>query len=211
MSEALDTVSTPSSDGLSLGTCARCGGPVDVRARHLIIDGPAVLTYCSQVCATRRYEAVTPPPPPMQPRYSPLRHLLHVAVGIPMLVFTSGYLPPKLQSTATPSAAATVPAAPAEEPTFGPSWPPTENDWLAEIASDAWLHPLDGPARRMPIRDGRVFGAERPGDRPGECRGGHCGVDLGGEVWGEPVHAAHDGIVDRVQRGPNEEHGGLYV
>jgi murein DD-endopeptidase MepM/ murein hydrolase activator NlpD len=25
------------------------------------------------------------------------------------------------------------------------------------------------------------------------------------------VHAAHDGVVDRVQRGPNEEHGGLYV
>ena len=82
---------------------------------------------------------------------------------------------------------------------------------MAEIAADAWLHPLDGPMRRMPIRDGRVFGAERPGDRPGECRGGHCGVDLGGEVWGEPVHAAHDGVVDRVQRGPNEEHGGLYV
>jgi murein DD-endopeptidase MepM/ murein hydrolase activator NlpD len=82
---------------------------------------------------------------------------------------------------------------------------------MAEIASDAWLHPLDGPKRRMPIRDARVFGAERPGDRPAECRGGHCGVDLGGEVWGEPVHAAHDGVVDRVQRGPNEDHGGLYV
>jgi murein DD-endopeptidase MepM/ murein hydrolase activator NlpD len=25
------------------------------------------------------------------------------------------------------------------------------------------------------------------------------------------VHAAHEGVVDRVQRGPNEEHGGLYV
>jgi murein DD-endopeptidase MepM/ murein hydrolase activator NlpD len=63
----------------------------------------------------------------------------------------------------------------------------------------------------MPIRDSRVFGAERPGDRPGECSNGHCGVDIGGEVWGEPVHAAHDGVIDRVQRGPNEEHGGQYV
>jgi murein DD-endopeptidase MepM/ murein hydrolase activator NlpD len=25
------------------------------------------------------------------------------------------------------------------------------------------------------------------------------------------VHAVHDGVVDRVQRGPNEDHGGLYV
>jgi murein DD-endopeptidase MepM/ murein hydrolase activator NlpD len=107
--------------------------------------------------------------------------------------------------------AAAAPIAPPEEPAFGPAWPPSESDWMSEIAHDAWLHPLDGPARRMPIRDARVFGAERPGDRPGECRGGHCGVDLGGEVWGEPVHAAHDGVVDRVQRGPNEEHGGLYV
>src|SRR5690242_18627407 len=95
MSEALDTVSPPStSDGLSLGTCARCGGPVEVRSRHLIIDGPAVRTYCSQSCATRRGE-ITPPPPPMRRRYSPFRQLLHVAVGLPMLVFTSGYVPPK--------------------------------------------------------------------------------------------------------------------
>jgi murein DD-endopeptidase MepM/ murein hydrolase activator NlpD len=74
-----------------------------------------------------------------------------------------------------------------------------------------WIHPLDGPVRRMPISDGRVFGAERPGERPAECRSGHCGVDIGGEVFGEPVHAAHDGVIDRVQRGPNEDHGGLYV
>jgi hypothetical protein len=212
MSEALDTDSPPSPDGLSLGLCARCGGPVEVRSRHLIIDGPAVRTYCSQYCATKRGE-LTPPPPPMRPRYSPLRGLLHVVVGVPMLVFTSGYVPdtkpldPSVTTTKLPAAAIIPP----DEPTFGPAWPPTEQDWLAEIASDAWLHPLDGPTRRMPIRDGRVFGAERPGDRPGECRGGHCGVDLGGETWGEPIHAAHDGVVDRVQRGPNEEHGGLYV
>jgi murein DD-endopeptidase MepM/ murein hydrolase activator NlpD len=36
-------------------------------------------------------------------------------------------------------------------------------------------------------------------------------VDLGGEIWGEQVHAAHDGVVDRVQRGPNDDHGGEYV
>ena len=63
----------------------------------------------------------------------------------------------------------------------------------------------------MPVRDSRVFGADRPGDRPIECRKGHCGVDLGGEIWGEQVHAAHDGVVDRVQRDANEAHGGHYV
>ena len=82
---------------------------------------------------------------------------------------------------------------------------------MAEILRDVWLHPLAGPIRRMPRVDGAVFGAERPGDRSPECKNGHCGVDIGGDVWGEPVLAAHDGFVDRVQRGPNEDHGGLYV
>jgi murein DD-endopeptidase MepM/ murein hydrolase activator NlpD len=63
----------------------------------------------------------------------------------------------------------------------------------------------------MPARDSRVFGAERPGDRPVECLSGHCGVDLGGEIYGEPVLAAHAGVVNRVQRGPNDDHGGRYV
>jgi murein DD-endopeptidase MepM/ murein hydrolase activator NlpD len=138
-----------------------------------------------------------------------------VVVGVPMLVFTSGYTPPAPSPVASvaihaPATAHSAEVAP-EPPRFGPTWPPSEQDWMAEIASDAWMHPLDGPNRRMPVRDARVFGAERPGDRPGECRNGHCGIDIGGETWGEPVHAAHDGVVDRVQRGPNEDHGGLYV
>ncbi|HWE31077.1 MAG TPA: M23 family metallopeptidase [Polyangia bacterium] len=209
MSEAIDTISPLPTDGLSLGTCARCGDPVDVRTRHLIIDGPAVRTFCSQACATKPAELAPAPSPPRRAR---AQHLLRIGVALPMLVFTSGYTPQQAPHAA-PAMVSAAPASvtPAEPPSFGPAWPPTEKDWLAEIASDAWLHPLDGPVRRMPIRDARVFGAERPGDRPGECRGGHCGVDLGGEVWGEPVHAAHDGVVDRVQRGPNDEHGGLYV
>jgi murein DD-endopeptidase MepM/ murein hydrolase activator NlpD len=132
-----------------------------------------------------------------------------VGVGLPFLALVSPHDPPK--PPPMPHAVAITPAPKViEEPTFGPAWPPTEQDWQAEIASDAWVHPLDGPKRRMPIRDSRVFGAERPGDRPAECNNGHCGVDLSGP-WGEPVHAAHDGVVDRVQRGPNEEHGGMYV
>jgi murein DD-endopeptidase MepM/ murein hydrolase activator NlpD len=212
MSEALDTFSPTVNAGRSLGTCARCGGPVDVRTRHLMIEGKAIRTYCSQSCATTPLAVVAPAEAPAPLRRSPLRHIARIAVGLPMLVFTSGYTAPKrAESLASAPLIAAAPVTPPEPPTFGPAWPPTEKDWLAEIASDAWLHPLDGPGRRMPIRDARVFGAERPGDRPGECRGGHCGVDLGGEVWGEPIHAAHEGVVDRVQRGPNEDHGGLYV
>lgn len=209
MSEAVETLSLPPPT-LTLGTCVRCGGLVDVRTRHLQIEGSQVRVYCSQGCATApRLPAIAPPPPS---RRAPWWHrLLRFAAGVPILVFTSGYTPPAPPPSPTAAMAVTTPQPPPEPPRFGPSWPPSEQDWLAEIASDAWLHPLDGPTRRMPVRDARVFGAERPGDRPAECRSGHCGVDIGGEVWGEPVHVAHDGIVERVQRGPNEEHGGLYV
>jgi murein DD-endopeptidase MepM/ murein hydrolase activator NlpD len=78
------------------------------------------------------------------------------------------------------------------------------------LLGDVWIHPLQGPTRRMPVRDSRLFGAERLGDRPSECRGGHCGVDLAG-AYGEAVLAAHDGVIDRIQRELNPEHGGRYV
>jgi len=94
---------------------------------------------------------------------------------------------------------------------FGPVWPPTEESLLAALGRDTWIHPLAGPIRRMPRSDSRVFGAVRPGDRAVECRNGHCGVDLGGEIWGEHVHAVHDGVVDFVQRGANPDHGGRFV
>jgi murein DD-endopeptidase MepM/ murein hydrolase activator NlpD len=94
---------------------------------------------------------------------------------------------------------------------FGPEWPPTDESSLAALGMDAWIHPLAGPVRRMPRADSRVFGAVRPGDRPAECRNGHCGVDLGGEIWGEHVHAVHDGVVDFVQRNANPDRGGEFV
>ena len=75
---------------------------------------------------------------------------------------------------------------------------------LAALGRDAWVHPLAGPIRRMPRTDSRVFGAH-PGRAiaRSSAGNGHCGVDLGGEIWGEHVRAVHDGVVDYVQRGAN--------
>jgi peptidoglycan LD-endopeptidase LytH len=106
---------------------------------------------------------------------------------------------PALLPTAAIAAAASRPA---------PEPPVAKPD--RELLVDVWIHPLAGPARRMPVRDSRLFGAERDGDRPSECRGGHCGIDLDGR-YGEPVFAVHDGVVDRVQRAANSDHGGHYV
>lgn len=152
--------------------------------------------------------------------------------NLPEPTATSQVLPVSA-SSALPTAALSVPRAPvapgpagrrpgpretaaisgpAAQPAVihGPSWPPTHEELATIMARDMWIHPLSGPEREMPRRDSRVFGAERPGDRPPECRNGHCGVDIGGQV-GEPVLAAHEGVVERIQRGPNEERGGKYV
>jgi murein DD-endopeptidase MepM/ murein hydrolase activator NlpD len=214
MPEAIDSARLTPKSPLPSGICARCGGAVDVRSRHLAIDGSVVRVFCSHDCAREPAPGPTLPAPAPPRRSRWRRTLLRAAVALPMLVFASGPAPSSAPAAVTPATAPPAPpaaAVTAAVPRFGPNWPPSEQEWLAEIAADAWLHPLDGPTRRMPVRDARVFGAERPGDRPAECRNGHCGVDIGGEVWGEPIHAAHDGVVDRVQRGPNEEHGGLYV
>ncbi len=120
--------------------------------------------------------------------------------------------PHKASAIALPSSSASRAVATGPR-TWGPSAPDEEElaeEFMGEISGDRWIHPLAGPVRRMPIRGSRVFGAERNGDRPGECRNGHCGVDIGGEVWGEPVMAIHDGVVARVKR-VDEGSGGLYV
>lgn len=95
-------------------------------------------------------------------------------------------------------------------PEHGPEWPPTDEQRARALAGDAWVHPLRGPARRMPLRPSRAFGAPRPGDRPRECRAGHCGIDIGGDEWGEPILAIRGGTVERVERSP-AANGGRYV
>ena len=196
------------SDLVPAAACARCGGALDLCTPHLAVEGRTVRAYCSADCATELDIEIDVPPPP---RRVLLGRVARMSLGVPMLSLMSGHdpQPAHAQALAPPPAIAVVAAKP-EAPAFGPAWPPTEEDWAHELADDVWVHPLDGPARRMPVSDSRVFGAERPGERPGECVSGHCGVDLSGP-WGEPVHAAHSGVIDRVQRGANEEHGGEYV
>jgi murein DD-endopeptidase MepM/ murein hydrolase activator NlpD len=102
-------------------------------------------------------------------------------------------------------------------PQYGPPLPTPEElekeiaeEFAASLGVNAWLHPLSGPTRRMPLRTSRAFGADRPGHRPHECRSGHCGLDLGGTVWGEPILASSDGVAIRVNRDPSRS-GGKYV
>lgn len=69
----------------------------------------------------------------------------------------------------------------------------------------AWYHPIAGE-RKLPENTSREFGAPRPGQRPAECGGGHCGVDLGFER-GKVIHAVRPGLVDRIVRAPHRLSG----
>jgi murein DD-endopeptidase MepM/ murein hydrolase activator NlpD len=191
------------------GSCAWCSG--SLQPHHFILaTRSSALVFCCEEClrskriddAARRWSA----------RRRNVKRLVVATFLIGACIMPHNG-PPSLRAPV--ASVAPVPVLPPPETplpgAFGPEWPPTEASLIADLGRDAWLHPLPGPFRRMPVRDSRVFGAERAGDRPIECRKGHCGIDLGGEIWGEQVHAAHDGIVDRVQRGTNDLHGGHYV
>ena len=202
-------------DGAGDAICEICSDSL-LGERYVRAEGALLFFLCSEPCSralarqrsARRWAARR-------------RYTKTLAVGA---ILASGFLtphegPPGRPRIKVATAAAAAAARSAREARadrlqpgwYGPEWPPTEQSLLAALGRDAWVHPLAGPVRRMPLRDSRVFGAERPGARPAECRNGHCGVDLGGEIWGEHVHAVHDGVVDWVQRGPNPDHGGEYV
>jgi murein DD-endopeptidase MepM/ murein hydrolase activator NlpD len=194
-------------------TCDVCGSSLLLRNRYALAEGWSLYVVCSESCLRVARRA--------QRRRlwgARWRRAMRLAVVVTLV---AACVTPH-EGPARPRRAEAVALEPAPPPQesgaprlpagwFGPEWPPTETSLLAALGRDAWVHPLSGPVRRMPRSDSRVFGADRPGHRAIECRNGHCGVDLGGEIWGEHVHAAHDGVIDFVQRGPNEEHGGSFV
>ena len=195
--------------------CPTCKGPVDVRSRHVAVHGGAVRVYCSAACLDLRdalpaeAQTVAIAMPPKRRRtwwFAALVVPAGLAAGYMLRSAGDDELVPPAPA---PAVAATHPT----EPDPGmPADPEAEADarLVDELSRDAWIHPLAGPARRMPRNHNGAFGASRPGDRPPECVSGHCGVDLG-YVWGEPVYAVHGGVIDFVNRGPNEEAGGVFV
>ena len=98
--------------------------------------------------------------------------------------------PPELAPVVIPPDPSRIPAGP---------WRPGEVPPEALPTVLGWFHPLAGPRRALPLRESRRFGAARPQPRPAECELGHCGVDLG-TTLGEPVFAAFDGVIERLER-----------
>jgi murein DD-endopeptidase MepM/ murein hydrolase activator NlpD len=195
---------------------------VNVGSRHVAVDGPAILVYCSDACRhgvtelvelDELAELMPIKEPPRRARWwIAAGVVIGGTVAVVQLVWRDEPPPSAPPPLLAASPAPAPPASPvvATVATQDPP-PPQDEELLHELMQDAWIHPLAGPQRRMPINHTAAFGAERQGQPPPECLSGHCGVDVGGAVWGEPVHAVHDGVVAWVNRGPNEEHGGIFV
>jgi murein DD-endopeptidase MepM/ murein hydrolase activator NlpD len=189
-------------------TCLTCGQPLDEAQRFLIVRGRRHEAYCSEPCLRRRVVERWVARARARRRRT-LRALLValVAAGGATLWKRHRSQPPASISFDQLDEARPRPVAPAPI-LFGPAWPPTDDDWTFAFDRAAGTYPLPGPVRRAPAPDARIFVR----NHPALCREeGRCGVDLGGELWGEHVYAALDGVVERVQRGGTEDGGGQYV
>jgi murein DD-endopeptidase MepM/ murein hydrolase activator NlpD len=189
---------------------------VHVGSRHIAVAGTVVHVYCSEACLRGITELEVPAPIEEPRRRVRWWILAGFAIGgsfVGLQAVDRDEPAPSAPFAPPAPLAVPAPAPPSVAAVATPPDPPQPQDdeLLHELMQDAWIHPLAGPKRRMPINHTAAFGAERQGQPPPECLSGHCGVDVGGAIWGEQVHAVHDGVVAWVNRGPNEEHGGLFV
>jgi murein DD-endopeptidase MepM/ murein hydrolase activator NlpD len=199
-------------------SCATCGHVFDDGQDRLLLarDWGTHDLFCSEACLRRAVRKLHKVQAATQVRW-----LLRVALAVVAvagaktlwqlyhrwqprtIAFDSS--PERLRPTAPPRRTMSG-------PTYGPLWPPSDEEWITLFERSAWVYPLPGPVRDPLANERRIFGPAAPREHPTACRpSGHCGVNLGGELWGEHVYAAADGVVDRVQRDGSEDPGGAYV
>jgi hypothetical protein len=193
--------------------CVVCKTPIGDGERFVLLRSGREEIHCSQICLVANVERRR------RARAALGRRWLLWATTVAVIFIGAvrlwhRFLAPRPQ-TISFDAPDTRPAPPPrpEPPMYGPAWPPTDEDWQTAFAKVAWIYPLPGPARRAPAADDRI-----PTSRPGAghpdpvCRvPAKCGVHLGGELWGEHVYAAQDGVVDHVQRAAGGERGDVYL
>jgi predicted nucleic acid-binding Zn ribbon protein len=193
--------------------CVVCKTPVGEGERFVLIRSGRAEIHCSHVCLVANVERRR------LARAAVHRQWLLLAAAVAVIVVGAVRLwhrfhPPRRQTISfEPPDTPPAPPPRPEPPMYGPAWPPTDEDWQTLFASVAWIYPLPGPARRAPAADGHIPTSRPTAGHPSPvCRvPAKCGVDLGGELWGEHVYAAQDGVVDRVQRAVGDERGDVYL
>jgi murein DD-endopeptidase MepM/ murein hydrolase activator NlpD len=194
-------------------SCVVCRSIIGDGERFVLVRGGRQEAHCSQVCLVANVERRR------RARAALRRQWLVLAATVAFIFIGADKLWHRFHAPRPHTIAFEPPDVreappPRPEPTmYGPAWPPTDGDWQTAFARVSWIYPLPGPARRALVADDHI-----PTNRPGAGRPGavcrvpaRCGVDLGGELWGEHVYAAQDGVVDRVLRGAGDERGDVYL
>jgi murein DD-endopeptidase MepM/ murein hydrolase activator NlpD len=192
--------------------CPICGTIPYASERRVLVVNKTQRSYCSQSClrvgvrTLQRARRRT-----LLRRWAALLSIALAVAGVAYLhQLVQRYLahqrPTATTTASSPSVAAAAPPAPIA---FGPQWPPTDEQWLDQLARATWVYPLPGPTRRKLVSSQGLFAADAK--LPPRCRtAGRCGIELGGELWGEHVYAASAGVIDRLQRAEDAP-GGVSV
>jgi murein DD-endopeptidase MepM/ murein hydrolase activator NlpD len=191
-------------------SCLACGDPVLEAERVVLLHGRREEVYCSERCLRVNVRGRQQARATRRRRWLAAVSALAAVSLTTVVAWRRHRAPPRRSiSYAWPDVHGQGDPPPAP-PLVGPPWPPTDAQWTALFDAAAWTFPLPGPTRRVPASDARLLGPEPRRDREASCRAvGHCGVVLGGELWGEHVYAALDGVVERV--GADAGGRGLYV
>ena len=194
-----------------MGECVLCGRSVDDDRRFVLVAGGREHEHCSESCVRENLRLRRIAHARARRRWVAALSLM-LALPIAGKILWKRYRLPQAEviSSAPPEP---LPEPPPPQPVpFGPAWPPTDADWSFAFRAARWVYPLPGPVRRIPSVEHRSCGPPAIRIGAATCReAGRCGVALGGELWGEHVYAAQDGVVDRVQGISGEEHGGQFV
>jgi hypothetical protein len=193
-------------------TCRVCGETVHDADQRVLVIGRKRFVHCSQACLRVSLNVLRTAQ--RKARRQGFAFLLATAVAVAGVLYVRHHFHRPRRATPAPTqpVVAERPTTPAEEPRFGPSWPPTDEEWMEQFAHATWVYPLPGPTRRRPASCAQLFVTVPPGKPGARCRTPRrCGADLGGDLWAEHVVAAHDGVIDRIVRGADDKPGGNYI
>ena len=191
-------------------TCPACGAEYDpLRARAVTVIDGHVRAFCSTACRER---GIAPPVAATAPSSATDAHaviaprratklptelvLLAAAavagVALIVVLLHAGHRGKAVaaapeRSVASAAASANGAAAAADDD-----------------APEVWLKPLAGGGHRVTGHDRQLFSSAREGVPANECAGARCAVDIEA-AGGDVVMAVHDGVVERVERDPDEE------
>ena len=149
---------------------------MNVGSPHVAVADTAVRVYCSDDCLRGLSELIeidALEPIEASPRRARWWIAAGFVVGGSVVVYQAVdrvEAPRSVPAVFVAPEAAPAPVAADTQPEAPP--PAQDEELLRELMQDAWIHPLAGPKRRMPIKHMAAFGAERQGQPPPECLSG---------------------------------------